>query len=445
MKKSLILIMTAVLLLLCGVSACAEEAKEPADLFDLWDYGGESPVWVASAVPVSAGIALISPAALPENTEYLAVSDGRESWEVKAVLPDSDNLIALVLFDPAEKPDSYDVWQLLAYGESAAASSCYVRYGDGMGSRINRAVLSAEELQWQGRRCYLLTLTDPVPAGSPVLTADGELAAVVVAEWAEGISRVLALPAEEIAGSLSETAALLEYLPDWGKAPEGLSVKLEKNQATIDWSEMTLPEKAAGEQLYLVVADMGNNYLNFYPAESDERSLTLQLTPGRLYLAGVTASSQTPRNLPEEYTVFSAPPAKKLTQYNFRPVLTAIAEAPPDGLKDGEKPVPVAEVTAELLLSGRAYFYSHCTYEVTGEIRDLPLLVTLTDPTEKNYCWESGWVYAPEYMNGDIWYVPLIDTGLVAGLDPDNYARGVYRMAFYVDGDLADRFEFELK
>ena len=444
MKKGLLLALAAVLLLLCYSFAGAEEEKE-ADLFDLWDYGGESPVWAGFAVPVSEDIVITSPAALPDNTEYLAVSDGKEQWEVKAVIPDRSNLLAVIMYESADKQPRYSAWQLLPYGKSTAVSSCFVRYGDGMGSRINRAVLSAENYSWMGHNSYLLTLSEQVPLGSPVLTADGELAAIVAAQWAEGKNRVLALPPEEIVESLTEVAGLLNNLPDWGKAPEGLTVKTEGNLATIDWNEMILPEAKGSEQLYLVVADAGNNYLNFYPAETKDRSLTELLTPGRLYMAGVVASAGIPNSLPEKYVVFSAPLVKKLTEYHFRPVLTAIAEMPEGGKDSGAEPVPVTEVTRELLESGRAYFYAHSVYEVTEEIAGKTLLVTLTDPEGNNYRWESMWIYSPDYMKKDVWYVSLEESGLLTGLIRDDYTAGVYQMAYYVDGELADMFEFELK
>ena len=201
MKKTLSLILTLVILLTALPFAFAEETGEnaeqrTADLFDLWDYGGESLTWIGFAVPVSEGILMSSPVVLPDNAENLAVSDGREYWEAKMVLRDKDDAVSLVFFDPAEKKARYGFWPLLPYGENVPASSCYVRYADGMGSRINRSVLSAEAGIWKGRRSYILSLTDPVPAGSPVLTPDGQLAAVVIAEWAEGVNCVLALPPE---------------------------------------------------------------------------------------------------------------------------------------------------------------------------------------------------------------------------------------------------------
>ena len=436
------------LLLICfSAFAYAEESAEqmPADLFDLWDYGGESPVWVTTAVPVMDGVLIASSAVKDIPAEQLVVTDGINIWSAVAVLPDENERLTLVFYDIASTPVRVGSWTLLSWGESVSASSCMIRFGDSLGSRINRGVLASEEITRQGQRFLLLDLTGQAPAGSPVLTSDGQLAGIVTAQWAEGINRVLVLPAEGIAESISDIAELLSGLPDWGEAPQGLNVTLNKNTALIEWTDMTLPEKAEGEDVWIVLVDTGNSYLTSYPAEGDENYFAAVLTPGRFYIVGAVASVGRPGSVPQSYASFYVPKTGKLTEYGFKPVVTAIAEAPEGGLKEGEAPVPVTEVTEELLRSGRAYFYSHSTYEVTENIEGKSLLVTLTDPEGNNYRHESGWLYSPDYMAEDIWYIKLSETNLTAFLDKDGYPAGEYRMAFYVDGELADEFSFELK
>ena len=451
MKKVTGLILAVLLLTVCAF-AFAEGTAEPAqatellaELFDLWDYGGESPVWAASATPVADGI-LLAPSAVAEiPVEQLAVTDGVTTWDAKAVVQDDNNLFALVLFDPSEKPARWDSWTLMSRGDETPAASCIVRYGDRLGSRINRGVLNAVEMTRNGRRFLLLDLTDPAPVGSPVLTADGQIAGLITAQWAEGINRVLALPADGLAEGMSGVAGLLAGLPDWGEAPEGLSVALVRNTVVIDWTEMDLPEKKDGEDIWIVLVDTGNSFLTSFPADTQDRFFSTVLTPGRFYIIGPVVSAGRPSSLPESFASVYIPRTERLTEYGFTPVLTAIAEAPEGGLKEGEAPVPVTEVTAELLRSGRAYFYSHSAYEVTENIEGKSLLVTLTDPEGNNYRYESGWLYSPDYMTEDIWYLPLAETGLTSMLNSEGYPTGVYRVAFYVDGLLADEFTFELK
>ena len=443
MKKALILLLSLVMLLTALPFACAEENDtRPAELFDLWDYGGESPVWIANATPIADGV-LIAPITVQDlKADQLAVSDGEHAWEVAAVLVDENDCFTLLFYDMKGTAPRYGAWPLLSWGESVASSSCTVRFGDRMGSRIIRGVLDSEEITWKGQRFLLLSLTDPAPAGSPVLTSDGKLAGFVAAQWAEGVNRVAVMPADGIASSVSGLASLLTSLPDWGEAPEGLVLTADRNAVTIDWTNMVMPEKPEGSDVYIVILDTGNSYLTSFPAESQDRALTLVLTPGRFYIVGPVVSAGRPVTIPQSYVSVFIPNAGKLTDYGFKPVVTAIAAAPEEGLKEGEAPVPVTEVTEELLRSDRAYFYSHSTYEVTEEIEG-SLLVTLTDPEGNNYRYQSGWLYAPEYMAEDIWYVKMSDS-LTESLNLNGYPAGVYRMAFYVDGKLADEFEFEL-
>ena len=47
-------------------------------------------------------------------------------------------------------------------------------------------------------------------------------------------------------------------------------------------------------------------------------------------------------------------------------------------------------------------------------------------------------------MKEDIWFIPLTESGLMWSMDQDGYAPGEYQMAYYVDGELADSFTFEI-
>lgn len=444
MKKYLVLLLA--LLVALNSAAFAEEDTEKAkDLFDVWDYGDESMTWICTAIPVAEGAVMISPANLPEKQDQLAVTDGKNVWEIKAVIPEQDGQLALLLYDPGTTVPRYGVWDLLSYGSSVPVTSCYVRTGDEMGSRINSRILSSESIRWQGDPYLMLTLSGPVPPGSPVLTTDGNLAGLVVSEYAEGTNRFLAIPADGIAMRLTEISLKLNNMPDWGEPPEGLKITADKNVVTVDWKEMKLPETQEGEELYLVLLDGANSYLNYYPVLTTHRKLTFILTPGRFYMFGIGAFTGAPSELPARFATVSVPPAGKLTEHDFRPILTAIAESEGKTLKDGEKPVPVTAVTEELLRSGRAWFYSSSRYQVTESISDISLLVTLTDPDGVNYRYESSWLYDPSYMNEDIWYLSLQETGLTSSLDQNGYPKGIYEVAFYVGGDLADQFTFELK
>ena len=122
MKRALLLILAAVLALSCFSFAGAEGTGE-SGLLELWDWGGESMTHVASAIPVGDGAAIVSSAVLPQNTDTLALSDGVNTWEVKAVLPDREGRIAVLFYEAEGKPSRYDGWHLLPLGASVSAAS----------------------------------------------------------------------------------------------------------------------------------------------------------------------------------------------------------------------------------------------------------------------------------------------------------------------------------
>jgi len=453
--KRLLALMGVLLLMFCctGAQGDAADTETPgtdatdgreANLLDIWQTNDEGRIWITAAVQTMDGMLVTSPALLPQRTDGLTISDGQNEWKVEAVIPDSTGAVAMVFYDTSRNLSVWAPWPMMPFGDSAQASDCIVRSGNEAGGRTDTKVLSAASLQWRNCRALLLDLEDTVLPGTAVLNSKGELAGIVFAEYAEGSNRVLAMPAEEIVRCMSEAGTLLVNLASWGDPPEGFSVTMEKNYVTIDWSAMTLPEKAEGENLYLILADTANDYLNFYPAETNHRVFSAILTPGRVYIAGILASAQSPSDLPEQFEVMVIPPAQKLTDYDFHPIRTAVAEMAADA-KDGDIPVPVTEVTEEMLRSGRAYFYSASSYEVDENLPDRTLLVTLTDPEGNVYRYESSWLYTPEYMKEDVWFIPLTESGLTWSLDQSGYPRGEYQMAYYVDGNLADAVSFELK
>lgn len=449
MKKILCLLCLLLLVFSCAgaevVTPAAEAADtREADLLDIWQTDGEGRTWITAAVQVMDGMLLTSPALLPEKTDCLIISDGQNEWKVEAVITDSAGVMAMVFFDALKNPPQRTAWPMMTFGESVQASTCVVRSGNADGGRTDCWVRGADSLEWKDCRCLLLNLEEEAPLGAAVLNAKGELAGMVVAGYAEGQKRMLALPVEEIVRGMSEAGSLLSNLASWGDPLDGFRVTTEKNLATFDWSSVDLTEKKEGENLYVIVADIGNDYLNYYPADVDDRTLQMILTPGRVYVSGIVASAQPPSDLPEHYEVTAVPSAQKLTDYGFRPTLTAVAEMQED-TEEEQAPVPVTKVTEALLRSGRAYFYSASAYEVEEKTEDLTLLVTLTDPDGNNYRYESSWVYAPEYMQDDVWYISMSGVGLTYSLDRDGYPHGVYQMAYYVNGDLADAFTFELK
>ena len=430
------------LMILFSLAAAEETNRQAPELFDLFIYEGDSMSWVGTAVPLMDGI-LVTAASVGRQ-EGLAVSDGSASWDAELAYTEAAGLITVVFYDQEEHLPGQGNYQLPPFGEAFTGDSLYVRSGDEQGSRINRPVRRVSSIRWQGKECLQLILDGPAEIGSAVLTDGGELAGILTAEYAEGENRYIAMTAETVYMAVAEAAANLQGLDLTANGPEGYTVTAEDNLVTFDWSGMEMAPAAEGETRYLVVADISNSYLNYFPVEEENNTVRMLLTPGRTYVSGFAAGPSAPDDFPEQYVITALPEAEELTDYGFHSTACLLAEAPEGGLADGEKPVPAAEVTEELLRSGRAYFYSSSVYDVDEHIEDITLLITLTTPEGENYRYVSGWMYDPEYEKEDTWYVSLTDTGLLESLNLNGYPSGVYEFAFYVGGKLGDSFFFEL-
>jgi len=437
--RRLLLLLFAAMLMLPAFPGTAENAPAPLTAVLPAEAGADARG--IPAVSLGNGVMLTAWAALPEDRTDLTLVRGDARQDVKAAVPDEEGLLAVLLYDAAEGSPAAEELDVMPLGTTVAAADCRVRLPEGR----DVAVLDADSLYWQGRRCLLLTLREDAPLGCPVLTPAGDLAGLLIAVWGEGPHRMLALAAEEIAGDVIAAGDKVRGLDAWGRAPEGFTVTLDKNQAVLDWSGMTLPETAEGESLYLVTADLGNRYLSYQPADEAERSLSMLTAPGRVYAAGILASRETPDRLPEELAVFVPGPAEPLTAYDFEPIETTVAERrAANGYLSA--PEPVTEVTEEDLRAGRVYFYASSSYRLPegGAPRE-SLLVTLTDPQGTVHCYESVWYYDPALQENDTWYISLREAELTAFLDESGYPPGVYSLAYYVGGDLAGQTAFELK
>ena len=442
MKKTILFLLLTVLLTAGMMPASGDEAVRPVGMMDLFTVIEGESVWLGTAVPVYDGILVSSAAILPDGLSQLMITDGTSVWNAEAAMPDNAGMLMTVLYDDSKAAPAFAPLTFTSLRGVPGVSDLNILTGDENISRMNRKVYSVLPITWNGTACMLVAASGQVELGSPLLTNEGGLVGVAVAKWAEGTNRVVFISTEGMNQSIAESLDRLFGEKD-PNPPEGFKVTVEGNVVTFNWYAMTMPETGEGEKLYLVVSDVMNRYLTYVSIE-DETHYSMTLTPGRTYQAGIIASAEGPDRVPVEYASITLPPAEKLTEYGFVSRECAIAEAPEGGLKGDELPKPVEKVTEELLRSGRAYFYSSTTYEVTTTKVNISLLVTLTDPEGNNYRYESSWVYDPSYMNDDTWAVSLQDAGLVDMLNELGYPEGTYQVDMYIGGALADSFTFDL-
>ena len=439
MKKWIALL--TVLVLLCAAAGGWAESAAAPDLYDVYEEKAGEKTWVCNAVPISEGVTIASLAGMPDQPEKLVLWDGKAFREVGVMLATAQGTVAVMLHETDGEQPGIPEYPFLEASRVVRAGDLMVRSGDRLQSRINREVLDLSTITWKNRNVMLLTLSGDTAVGAPVLTWDGKLAGIIVSQYAEGLNRYIALTVEEITACLNEADALLNG-GEINVAPEGYTVTADGNILTFDWSGMTLPEVGEGQTLYHIVADMENTYLTYTAVEEGITQSSMLLTPGRTYVSGLAVFTGAPDDVPEQFAVTAIPEAEPLTDYGYKSLVFALAELP-EGASESDMPVPVTEVTEELLKGGRACIYSVSSYQVEKEVSGCSLLITLTAPDGNNYRYESSWYYLPDYNEKDEWYVALDVTGLTTMMG-GNYPAGTYEVCMYVDGKLADGFSFTL-
>ncbi len=442
MKKLLTLLLALTTLITAG-TVFAETGGTP-DLYDLYNPAENGRTWIGTAIPITDGVAVTSPIGMPETVKDLEIWDGTNYRKISETLSTADGKVLVLLHETDGAKPGIPAFDFVDYGVSVPAGELLVRSGDWMRSRVNRAVYDLTPITWNNREAMVMTLSGDTAIGSPLITADGRLAGMITAEYAEGVNRYVALSISEITRSLEEAIDILAH-PVEDNRLEGYTVTVQGNEVVFDWSNVKLPEAPEGERLYHIVADAESSYLTYMEVTGDVTHTTMLLTPGRTYISGFAPFAGNPDDLPDQAAVTSLPEAEPLTENGFKSLVFAIAEMPSDeDAKNGVMPVPAAEITETLLRSHKACVFSSTTYSVDAMTENHSLLIALTAPDGSNYRYESGWYYDPSIMEKDEWYTSLDDTGLLEMLDESGYPEGIYEMAMYIDGKLADSFSFTL-
>ena len=442
MKKLLALLLALTMLITAG-TVFAETGGTP-DLYDLYNPAENGRTWIGTAIPITDGVAITSPIGMPETVKDLEIWDGTNYRKISETLSTADGKVLVLLHETDGAKPGIPAFDFVDYGVSVPAGELLVRSGDWMRSRVNRAVYDLTPITWNNREAMVMTLSGDTAIGSPLITADGRLAGMITAEYAEGVNRYVALSISEITRSLEEAIDILAH-PVEDNRLEGYTVTVQGNEVVFDWSNVKLPEAPEGERLYHIVADAESSYLTYMEVTGDVTHTTMLLTPGRTYISGFAPFAGNPDDLPDQAAVTSLPEAEPLTENGFKSLVFAIAEMPSDeDAKNGVMPVPAAEITETLLRSHKACVFSSTTYSVDAMTENHSLLIALTAPDGSNYRYESGWYYDPSIMEKDEWYTSLDDTGLLEMLDESGYPEGIYEMTMYIDGKLADSFSFTL-
>ncbi len=439
-------LLTALILFLTAASAHAQDdgtENIQYGVFDLYDMNGESAVWTGVGIPVLPGLVILPEVNMPENRDGLMLMDDSGMWDAEIIIPIEGTHVAFISFDAETTVPKISPWPMMTIPGLPDPNLIFVYHTNASGDRIFRPASAVTTLTWEGMDCMTLTLSGSVQPGDPVLTEGNELAGMILAECSEGVNRYIALTVTGIYSLVKHLSDVVGDLSKGMEAPEGFTVTLEKNRVRFDWSKVSLTP-TEGMNLYLVVADAENDYLNFGPADTGETSGTMLLTPGRTYLSGLLESEKEPEELPKGLTVTELPAAEQLTAHGFTAVKTALVRSESGDPLSDKAPVTLETVTAEDVKNGYVFFYSHSAYDVEEETEDT-LLISMVTPDGMDYRYVSGWIYSPSYEQADIWVTSMKDLGFADVLENKNYMAGEYRISYYVGGELADSFAFVIQ
>lgn len=441
MKKWTTLLL--VLAMLLGIAGSFGETAGTPDLYDLYEKTENGKEWISTVIPIMESVAITSSAGISLPMTAPVIWDGTAYRAVTMALPTADGTVLVLLHETDGETPGIPAFSLLENGRVLEAGELTVRSGDWMKSRINRAVYDLSSITWKNQEALLLTLSGETSVGAPLIASDGKLAGMIVAEYAEGVNRYVALPVNGISNCLQEAYYMTLGTQTADTRPEGYTVTMDQNLVTFDWSQVQLPETAEGETLFHVIADYDSAYFTYMEVSPGDTSLTMLLTPGRTYVSGLAVAAGTPADIPEEVAFTTLPEAEPLTGNQFNSLVFAIGEQA-EGAAGTDLPTAIPEtITEEFLRSGRACIYSVSTYTVETRSEET-LLITLTAPDGSNYRYESGWIYDPSYMDHDEWATSLSMTTLLDMLNRTEYPEGTYELSMYIGGKLADSFHFEL-
>jgi hydroxyethylthiazole kinase len=206
MKKTMAILLLLAMLPVAGIiSAAGDSEASRAVAVDLFGVRGENTVWLGTAVPVYDGVVLASAAILPDDLSQLVITDGVTTWNAEMAIPDHSDMLMTVIYDSTKLPYTVTPFSMTDLHEVGSVSELTILAGDENMSRINRTVYSVVPFTWQSVPCLQASVSGPVEPGSLLITKDGKLVGIAVANWAEGTDKVVFITSDGMIQSMAES------------------------------------------------------------------------------------------------------------------------------------------------------------------------------------------------------------------------------------------------
>lgn len=448
MFRKLLCILTALLLILLCLPACAE--TDGSDLCLLCN--GNVPV--GTGVAIGDSQLILTSGSVLYDAPLLTALVGDQSFDIAGASGESYASPVLLTLDKAADlplrqlsiafdPDALTYYGLLSDG-TPVSGAC---------TRVTPAFA-------EGHAAMTLTACEGLLPGAVILDAGGNAAGLVTAVYAEGKGRYLAYTNEALYFMLSglsdshllmqdtEVQPLLKSDEDPGYRPvTDVALSLERGQLIIDWSAAAL-DPADGEVVTVVVQDEENPFFSYFQMELSAGNARVPVAPDRQYTVWVMQSMEKPEvdalGFGPQYAVFTTPAAQPFTDYQFEDTMAYVATLPAGTQADDAEVLPAdASLQAAALETSDVYLQVTSTYEVTESL-EAELTVVLTTPERWMIVDASGFLFIPDVMAEDNWHMPVTKLFRTAASfrETGRLAPGVYTLSYYLDGLLASQVDF---
>jgi len=413
------------------LTACAVEPAPISSFYLLY----QEDVCIGPAVLFSSDSLLLTTAVLPDHPETLTAVNKEESIPAQYIGTVSDG--GLSLFE-LEQPASSEP---LILADTLNFDNCTYW---GIDSQGNTHTGNTQRVNFIDNDTGLLSLTceDSLIPGTILYNQNGNLVGLVYAALGEGNGRGLAVSNYTIYQAFSQD--------DSGQAANSefwysdIQCQLEANLVHLSWDLDTEDQDGIS---YIYWIDTHNPYYVVQESEPGNSSLDLLLVPGREYAFWIS------KELMEDPDLFTVTPAVisiplngEVQDHEFTTDSMGIAVLPASETPQDTDALPLAAELNRIMLSDsskKIYLQVENRYNVSENIQ-CNLAVSITTPDGACYSLVSGYLYAPEYMNHDLWHIEI--TSLFR--DIENYQNafpaGSYSVQYFLDDQLGGSFSFDL-
>ena len=462
MRKQIVFVLSVLLAMLL----CAGASGEGFSLLLVQTPDGDALTENAVSVSVNGESIWIAPAAWVKQDSVLTIyqTDGSALSVSKAEKLGDSQLVMLTAEIP-EKTSPYtlaleaDRENLICSGFTAAGRSS-VR-----ASRVSPTV-------WHGLEAYTLTSAENLLPGAVLLSAQGQLAGILIGEWGERKGNYLALSAQAVHAALraedreeialrgpapnqEDSTITPGMLPDLNQTPlqdylnaleekTYFDLSVEDGLVRVSYRDSLFEKMKETGEAYVCFLYDGNDYFVWNPIKS-QTDYSFPAIPEHdvyVWISDSSANADADEHIISDIGHAAIPAAGPSTRFNYQQeCYPAVGEADiPDEIEMAR-----SDWNLDDYLAGkRLYLQVIGSYDVEEFVQEF-LTFILYAPDGQVYFYNVAYFnYEPEIAAHDAWHADLTELFESCLTDSGSAPSGTYTIAYYIKGELAGSTEFEI-